>query len=129
MLRELHRILRPGGVLVVGVPNSASLGVAVLHGQARTFNRNHLIFFNEETLGRMLREQGFEVVQSMTAVSVLDSVLNFLQMRDPFAAPHTGHLPPRLRELIESAGGRDRVEALIHDLGMGYRLRVLARAV
>ncbi len=127
ILREIHRILRPGGVLLVGVPNAASLGIAVLHGQARTFNRNHLIFFNEETLGRMLAEEGFEVVKSMTAVSVLDSVLNALQMRDPFSAPDTRHLPVRLRALLERPGGREAIENAVYELGMGYRLRVLAR--
>jgi 2-polyprenyl-3-methyl-5-hydroxy-6-metoxy-1,4-benzoquinol methylase len=127
MLRELHRILRPDGVLLVGVPNSASLGVAVLHAQARTFNRNHLAFYNEETLGRMLREEGFEVVKAMTAVSLLDSVLNACQMSDPFGPRQTRHLPPRLRALVERPGGRERIERVIEDLGMGYRLRILAR--
>lgn len=127
MLRETYRILRPSGVLVVGVPNSSSLGVAVLHGQARTFNRNHLIFFNEETLSRMLAEEGFEVVKSMTTVSVLDSVLNALQMHDPFAALDIRHLPLRLRALLERPGGRETIERVVYELGMGYRLRVLAR--
>lgn len=127
MLRQIHRILRPGGVLVVGVPNMASLGVAILRGNARTFNRNHLIFFNEETLGQMLAEEGFTVEKAMTAVTVLDSILNALQMRDPFAPPETRYLPVRLRKMVESPDGRATIERLIHELGMGYRLRVLAR--
>lgn len=127
MLREIRRIVRPGGVIVVGVPNVSSLGVAVLHEQARTFNRNHLIFFNEATLTRMLSEEGFEVVKAMTTVSVLDSVLNALQMRDPFLPLDIRYLPPRLRAFLEQPGGREAIERLVHDFGMGYRLRVLAR--
>lgn len=55
----------------------------VMRQLARTFNRNHLIFFDEETLSRFLQQEGFEVLQSMTTVSVLDSILNQLQGLDP----------------------------------------------
>ena len=129
ILQELRRILRPGGVAMLGVPNAASLGVLVLASEARTFNRNHLIFFNEETLETLLRQEGFRVLRVDTAVSVLDSVLNHLQLLDPFGPPRTDRLPPRLRDLLAREGGRERLEKAIYDLGMGYRLRVLAQRV
>jgi 2-polyprenyl-3-methyl-5-hydroxy-6-metoxy-1,4-benzoquinol methylase len=128
MLREVHRILKPGGALLIGVPNVWSLGVIVLHGQARTFNRNHLIFFSEQTLGRLLREEGFQIRTTMTAVTVLDSILNYFQMLDPFGPPETRYLPQRLRALAETADGRARLESAIGDFGLGYRLRMLAVA-
>jgi len=129
MLREIHHILKPGGVLLVGVPNGWSLGVLILHGLARTFNRNHLIFFNEDTLGKMLSQEGFRVVKAMTTVSVLDSILNHFQMLDPFGPPETRFLPQRLRELAGTREGRARLENLIYEFGLGYRLRVLAERV
>lgn len=126
MLREVRRILRPGGMALVGVPNAWSLGVMVLHARARTFNRNHLFHFNEETLGRLLAEEGFRVVRTTTVVGLLDTVLNHLQMLDPFGPPRTDLLPPLLRERVQSEEGKAQLEALIHALGLGYRLRVFA---
>lgn len=127
MVREIHRLLEPGGIFLVGVPNGNSLGVMVLRQQARTFNRNHLIFFDEDTLSHFLQEEGFDVLQTMTTVSVLDSILNQLQGLDPFAAPQTRYLPSRLRRLVETPERRKLLEASLYDLGLGYRLRAVAR--
>lgn len=127
MVREIHRLLAPGGLFLVGVPNGSSLGVMVLRGQARTFNRNHLIFFDEGTLGRFLEDEGFEVIETSTTVSVLDSILNQLQGLDPFADPQTRDLPHRLRQLVDDPERRRQLEESLYDLGLGYRLRALAR--
>lgn len=127
MVREIRRLLKPGGIFLVGVPNGGSLGAMVLKQDARTFNRNHLIFFGEEQLQRFLEEEGFEMVQSMTSVSVLNSILNQLQGLDPFDDPRTDYLPPRLRRLVDDPEGRERLENTLYDLGLGYRLRALAR--
>lgn len=61
-LRACHRVLRPGGWLVVATPNSASLG-------RRRFGRHwlhwdpprHIQVFNPGTLSRLAREAGFAV--------------------------------------------------------------------
>ncbi len=128
LLTEAHRVLRPGGLLLVGVPNVWSLGTMILGPDARMFNRNHLTYFNERTLARLLQDLNFEVLNTSTTVSVLDSVLNRLQMVDPFGTPETAYLPPALRSRVEGPA-RQETEQLLFDLGLGYRLRVLARAV
>ncbi|MEZ4415113.1 MAG: class I SAM-dependent methyltransferase [Gemmatimonadota bacterium] len=127
MLVEIHRILSPGGAFLVGVPNVASLGVLVLQGRARTFNRNHLVYFDARTLARLLEEVGFEVVRVLTAVSVLDSVLNHVQGFDPFGAPRSDRLPPELARRLALPEERARMDHWIEEAGLGYRLRVLAR--
>ncbi len=127
LVRQIHRLLKPGGVFLVGVPNGKSLGVMVLRQLARTFNRNHLIFFDEDTLSRFLGQEGFEVLQTMTTVSVLDSILNHLQGLDPFAAPSADVLPSRFRRLLEDPARRRQLEESLYDLGLGYRLRTVAR--
>ncbi len=59
-LRELARILRPGGVIYVHVPNYASLTIRL--GVSRfAYNEplGHLNYFTPRTLGEMLRRAGF----------------------------------------------------------------------
>jgi SAM-dependent methyltransferase len=64
VLRELNRILKPGGTLLVAVPNAASLN-------ARVFREYwwhlcppiHSFGFSRETLGGLLRQRGFEVTR------------------------------------------------------------------
>jgi 2-polyprenyl-3-methyl-5-hydroxy-6-metoxy-1,4-benzoquinol methylase len=126
MLREIRRILRPGGLLVIGVPNATSLGVMVLGPLARTFNRNHLHYFSEHTLGRLLEREGFGVAWAGTHVSLLQTVLNHLQGEDPFSAPVTGSLPNMARQRLADPVFREALEQAICDLGLGYRLRMIA---
>jgi len=126
MVAEIHRILKPGGAFLVGVPNLRSLGVLVLGSLARTFNRNHLQYFDSGTLSRLLTEEGFEVREVLTAVSVLDSVLNRLQGEDPFGGLRTANLAPEFVAVLEDPERRGSMDRWVEEVGLGYRLRILA---
>ncbi|MCR4342157.1 MAG: class I SAM-dependent methyltransferase [Gemmatimonadaceae bacterium] len=65
-IREIARILQPGGVLALSTPDAGS-------AVARVFGRRwlgwkkipeHVYFFDRETLGRLLREEGFEILST-----------------------------------------------------------------
>jgi SAM-dependent methyltransferase len=66
-LREARRVLRTGGHLAVEIPHINGL-------PARLFKQNwanldaprHLVYFDEDTLRRALREQGFEMISFST---------------------------------------------------------------
>lgn len=77
LLREVHRILKPDGILVMRLPNIDSL-------DARWFGRywagldapRHLYVFGLRTLDQLLRQSGFAAVQRSTQVG---GYLNFVK--------------------------------------------------
>jgi 2-polyprenyl-3-methyl-5-hydroxy-6-metoxy-1,4-benzoquinol methylase len=77
VLRRLRRRLRPGGHLVVSVPNIAnwSVRLQLLGGRFRytergILDRTHLRFFTVKTLPEMLEAGGFRVERVSAAVPV-----------------------------------------------------------
>jgi len=71
-LAEAHRILRPGGILVVETPNWNSVYRRVLgRWWAALQPRVHVVYFEERTLSAMLRRSGFEPVASVHEVGAV----------------------------------------------------------
>jgi 2-polyprenyl-3-methyl-5-hydroxy-6-metoxy-1,4-benzoquinol methylase len=123
LLRDVARVLRPGGALYVITPNVESLACRVLHERAATFDgRNHLIYFSPETLRDVLRREGFEPRSLRTKVSSLDPVLEWLAYEEPYggadvrADPLAGRIDAR----------RAEIEGLLEELDLGYKQHCLA---
>lgn len=60
-LLRLRRFLKPGGVIVIEVPNIATWSVTLLGKYHRHFTPDHLTFFSSHTLRAFLRKAGFQV--------------------------------------------------------------------
>jgi SAM-dependent methyltransferase len=70
-LREVHRLLVPGGHFVVSVPNAASLldrWVAWRHGAVEQ-HPHHLRDYDHDRLAGVLREAGFELVRPLRVLA------------------------------------------------------------
>jgi 2-polyprenyl-3-methyl-5-hydroxy-6-metoxy-1,4-benzoquinol methylase len=61
-LRHLHAMLRPGGLILVEVPNIDTWSVRLLKARHRHFVQDHLNFFSADTLSQLLTQTGFTVV-------------------------------------------------------------------
>lgn len=74
MVREIHRVLRPGGELLIDVPNAASLTnrLRILFGRIPItstdpgWDGGHLHYFTKHALDGLLRREGFEVLERRT---------------------------------------------------------------
>jgi 2-polyprenyl-3-methyl-5-hydroxy-6-metoxy-1,4-benzoquinol methylase len=58
---KIARVLRPGGLLVVEVPNIDTVWVKLLRSRHRHFVQDHVSFFSASTLGFLLESSGFQV--------------------------------------------------------------------
>lgn len=59
----LGEALRPGGLVLIEVPNFNTWTMKVLGSRHRHFVEDHLNFFSVDTLGRLLVQGGFEILE------------------------------------------------------------------
>jgi 2-polyprenyl-3-methyl-5-hydroxy-6-metoxy-1,4-benzoquinol methylase len=70
LLKECRRILRPGGVMLIGTGNTASWTVGAMKGRWEYFDiaghGGHISFFNPTSIAMLARQCGFDVAQIKT---------------------------------------------------------------
>lgn len=72
LLDECHRVLRPGGLLVVNYPDAGSWIARAMGKQWPMYLSGHLYFFTRKTIADLLRRTRFELVQIRPHVQSLE---------------------------------------------------------
>jgi 2-polyprenyl-3-methyl-5-hydroxy-6-metoxy-1,4-benzoquinol methylase len=127
ILDEIRRCLKPGGVVMVIVPNVYSLAAMTLHEKSRMFNgRNHLQYFSWKSLPEIFERTGFMVRHLDTCLTASDSILNYIQYCDPDGDSTRNFLPPKIKEMIGNPDPSMNFEQLIYHYNLGLRLRIVA---
>ena len=101
-LQEIHRVLRPGGVLYVWTPNFASLSrrVAGKRWGAVIFPW-HLYYFTPGTLVQMLTATGFSMAELTTRNWLLDFRDRYAALQSGRSLGHQPKLVRRARRLFD----------------------------
>jgi 2-polyprenyl-3-methyl-5-hydroxy-6-metoxy-1,4-benzoquinol methylase len=63
MLQNINRILKPGGIVAFSTHMVDSLAVRIMGKRYPFFMEMHLVHFSQETISRMLAEQGFQLLK------------------------------------------------------------------
>ena len=93
-LEMVYQLLKPGGVLLVCVPNFASLVNRIMHEKGGTFaGYSHVNFFEAPTLKQIQEERGFAVVEMETVITELGTINNYLSFADPYLDSSEAALP------------------------------------
>ncbi|MFN8483962.1 MAG: class I SAM-dependent methyltransferase [Anaerolineae bacterium] len=115
-LREMRRILKPGGVVVLTTVNIASVHARVTRGRWPWLMRMHLFYFTPQTLGAMIEAAGFRVERMETQGRIFS--LDYLAwrlgqhmpvmqgLRTGVRAAHLGNLsvPVNLGDILLAVG-------------------------
>lgn len=109
--------LRPGGLLMLQIPNSGSLSARVMRQHCNMFDGiEHVNLFNASSLESVLEQSGFSVVELVSVIDDRAAVLNYLSYEDPYSGSYNpdGELANLSPEFIL-------------DNGLGYKLQAIAQ--
>jgi 2-polyprenyl-3-methyl-5-hydroxy-6-metoxy-1,4-benzoquinol methylase/ribosomal protein S27E len=60
------KLLKPGGLLFTTCPNGKGFDIQVLMEKSNSVDHEHLNYFNQQSLGLLLQNNGFKVLESQT---------------------------------------------------------------
>lgn len=116
-LVEAHRVLKPGGRLILNTPDLGSASRAVLgKAWAVLTPAEHLTYFREGTLRRMLERAGFEVPVLVNLLRLSPDFTNAPSaLRSRLWKRLLGR--PRAKKILENAPILEYIELLTHGPG------------
>ena len=128
IIKQVKRILKNDGLLLVIVPNVYSLYNILLREKSETFNgRNHLVYYSLETLNQFFQSEDFRIEHQSTVLTGLPRILRQMQFLDPYDDKgNHNFLPIPIKKLTE--GGNSKIiENFILQQDMGLRIRMIGR--
>lgn len=127
-LRELHCVLRSGGLLLLTTPNFNGLSRRLLGLRWRVIDPEHLGYFNPSALRRALRDSGF-TVSDMRSRSL--DVLSWRRRRGRPAPRFDAERAARVRDNVNASASlrlaKEAVNVALGLTGLGDSLLAWAR--
>jgi len=117
-LRELRRVIKPGGWLTLEAPNIATVWYRLLGARWRQIIPDHIFFFTPRTITTLCESSGFEV-RELRSVGKAMSVRLFINRLSRYHRPSAS--------LIEAVSDRLNLSDLTIRLRLGDVMRLYAR--
>jgi len=119
VLEDLYKVLKPGGVVVISIPNAGSLVARILREETSCFDGVvHLWFYTQKTLTKLLEKKGYKILNISSEQPEFDTVWNYINYKDPYNETAEFEYGDKTKELIED---------FILKSNLGYKLIVLAQ--
>ncbi|HOO57121.1 MAG TPA: class I SAM-dependent methyltransferase [bacterium] len=125
MLDECYRLLKPGGMLVILVPNCDSIAVRIMQDKAATFGWGHLWYFTPDSLCSILKRHGFVPFNVSTELGEMDTLENYFQFDDPYIGKNIKRCYKS--PYILSGPIKKQLAEFVCAHNLGYKLRTYAR--
>ena len=128
-LKEIHRILKPGGLLAVQSPNIESFAARTLKTNWNwLLVPNHLWHFSSQSLSNVLKNSGFSVVLTTTEDNIYDFASN-LKSNIHFPLLSSGVVFKGLRQILYicTYGFIALGTVMWHRIGKGGSLRIYSQ--
>lgn len=117
-LRELRRIIKPGGWLILETPNIATVWFRLLGARWRQFIPDHIFFFTPQTITKLCEESGFEL-RELRNVGKAMSVRLFVNRLSRYHRP--------MANLLEAASDHLNLSDRTIRLKLGDVMRLYAK--
>ncbi len=120
-LVECRRFLRPGGIVFLQTPNSASLAARILQGSCNVFDGlEHVNLYCHESLTVACERAGYELVAFRTIIDEIGVINNYLNFDDPYLGDTD--------DTVSVLGAFPRETILEHDLGYKFQVSLRMRS-
>src|SRR5262245_15220332 len=119
-LRELRRIIKPGGWLVLETPNIATLWYRLLGARWRQFIPDHIFFFTPRTITELCESEGFEI-RELRSVGKAMSLRLFIDRLGRYHRPSA--------KLLEAGADRLKLSDFTIRLKLGDVMRLYAKRI
>jgi 2-polyprenyl-3-methyl-5-hydroxy-6-metoxy-1,4-benzoquinol methylase len=126
MLRDVRKLLKPGGLVLLFVPNGHSLIIRMSRDNNSTVSgRAHLWYFSPSTMGQILEKNGFEKSVEFAILPQVHEIEHFLQYNTLYREPEMAceeefTLPQEVRDVLSK---------YIEDNMLGYKMISIGRRV
>jgi 2-polyprenyl-3-methyl-5-hydroxy-6-metoxy-1,4-benzoquinol methylase len=119
-LKHLKKLLAPGGVVFMQIPNAGSLAARIMHEKCNMFHTlGHVSLYNPHTIALMAKKCGFKIVYMETVISEIAVMNNYLNYQHPYFG--SANMPDKLLGIWSAKE--------IHKNKLGYKMQIVLKPV